>query len=99
MLIRLFIIVLFFIDHNDSKPSNSNETTTISKPTSSSNMTRLNKGQLWLDHLFSLMDKAEFLEDEIGVLDLTVKAGQEEECSKQPNIICKFSNMIDWFVS
>ncbi|CAH8594934.1 unnamed protein product [Schistosoma bovis] len=61
MLISLFIIGLLFIDHNDSKPSHNNETTTVLKPTNSSNMTRLNKGQLWLDYLFSLMDKAEFL--------------------------------------
>ncbi|CAH8601671.1 unnamed protein product [Schistosoma haematobium] len=61
MLISLFIIGLLFIDHNDSKPSNNNETTTVLKSTNSSNTTRLNKGQLWLDYLFSLMDKAEFL--------------------------------------
>ncbi|CAH8601643.1 unnamed protein product [Schistosoma haematobium] len=85
MLISLFIIGLLFIDHNDSKPSNNNETTTVLKSTNSSNTTRLNKGQLWLDYLFSLMDKAEFLDP--------------KKCSDQRNIICKFSNMIDWFVN
>ncbi|CAI2731165.1 unnamed protein product [Schistosoma spindalis] len=85
MLISLIIIGLLFIDHNHSKPIHNNETTSISKPTNSSNMTILNKGQLWLDYLFSIMDKAEFLDP--------------KKCSKQPNIMCKFSNMFDWFIS